>query len=37
MAPTANPYQQKIPLWVQMLTGGFAGSIAEVKFSSLKY
>jgi len=30
MAPTANPYQQKIPLWVQMLTGGFAGSIAEI-------
>ena len=27
-----TPSQKKIPLWVQMLTGGIAGSIAEVIF-----
>jgi len=32
MSSTANtnPYQQKIPLWVQMVTGGLAGSIGEI-------
>lgn len=30
MAPSSNPYQVKIPIWVQMLTGGIAGCIAEV-------
>jgi len=30
MSPPPSPYQKKIPLWVQMLTGGLAGSIGEV-------